>query len=130
MGKDDFFSNEKSVTVTAATAVKIEFVPAPAPAGASPEAVAKAAQTIVLKEKTPLKVGEILDATFMSKKALGAFYAQQIAKAKKENVLFSLHLKATMMKVSDPILFGLAVRVFFKDLFTKHAATFAQLGVD
>jgi isocitrate dehydrogenase len=130
LGKDDFFSNEKSVTVPAATTVRIEFVPAPAPAGAPPEAVAKAAQVIVLKEKTPLKAGEILDATFMSKKALGAFFAQQMAKAKKDGVLFSLHLKATMMKVSDPIMFGLAVRVFFKDLFTKHAATLAALGID
>jgi isocitrate dehydrogenase len=130
LGKDDFCSNEKSITVPAATTVRIEFVPAPAPAGASPEAVAKAAQVVVLKEKTPLKAGEILDATFMSKKALGAFFAQQMAKAKKDGVLFSLHLKATMMKVSDPIMFGLAVRVFFKDLFTKHAATLAALGVD
>ncbi|MCX6956824.1 MAG: NADP-dependent isocitrate dehydrogenase, partial [Verrucomicrobia bacterium] len=130
MGKDDFFSNEKSVTVPAATTVRIEFVPAPAPAGASPEAVAKAAQTVVLKEKTPLKAGEILDGTFMNRKALGAFYAQQINKAKKDGTLFSLHLKATMMKVSDPVLFGLAVRVFFKDLFTKHGATLTALGVD
>src|SRR5687768_848874 len=97
MGKDDFFSNEKSVTVPAATTVKIEFVPAPPPAGASPEAVAKAAQTVVLKEKTTLLAGEILDATFMNRKALGAFFAQQINKAKKDDVLFSLHLKATMM---------------------------------
>ncbi len=130
MGHDDFFSNEKSVTVPAATTVRIEFVPAPAPAGASPEAVAKAAQTVVLKEQTPLKAGEIFDATFMNRKALGAFYAQQIMKAKKDGVLFSLHLKATMMKVSDPIMFGLCVRVWFKDLFTKHAATLASLGVD
>ncbi len=130
MGHDDFFSNEKSLTVAAPTTVRIEFVPAPAPAGASPEVVAKAAQTIVLKEKTPLKAGEIFDATFMNRKALGAFFAQQIMKAKKEEVLFSLHLKATMMKVSDPIIFGLAVRVFCKDLFTKHAATLAGLGVD
>jgi isocitrate dehydrogenase len=130
MDKDDFFANEKSVTVPAATTVRIEFVPAAAPAGASPEVVAKAATVIVLKEKTPLKAGEILDATFMNKKALGAFFAQQIAKAKKDDVLFSVHLKATMMKVSDPIIFGLAVRVFFKDLFTKHAATLATLGVD
>jgi isocitrate dehydrogenase len=130
MGHDDFFSNEKSVTVPAATTVRIEFVPAPAPAGASPEAAAKAAQTIVLKEKTPLKAGEIFDATFMNRKALGAFYAQQINKAKKDDVLFSLHLKATMMKVSDPIMFGLCVRVFFKDVFAKHAATLASLGVD
>ncbi len=130
MGHDDFFSNEKSVTVPAATTVRIEFVPAPAPAGASAEIVAKAAQTVVLKEKTPLKAGEILDGTFMNRKALGAFFAQQIAKAKKEDTLFSLHLKATMMKVSDPIMFGLCVRVFFKDLFTKHSATLTGLGVD
>jgi len=123
MGHDDFFSNEKSVTVPAATVVKIEFVPAAAADGT-------VAPPVVLKEKTPLKAGEILDATFMSKNALGAFYAQQIAKAKKDGVLFSLHLKATMMKVSDPIMFGLCVRVFFKDLFTKHAATLAALGVD
>ena len=130
MGHDDFRSNEQSVTVPAATTVRIEFVPAPAPAGASPEAVAKAAQIVVLKEKTPLKAGEILDATFMNRKALGAFYAQQIMKAKNDGTLFSLHLKATMMKVSDPIMFGLCVRVFCKDLFTKHAATLATLGVD
>jgi isocitrate dehydrogenase len=117
MGKDDFRSNEKSVTVPAATVVRIEHV-------------ANDGTVTVLKEKTPLKVGEILDATFMNRKALGSFYFQQIAKAKKEGVLFSLHLKATMMKVSDPILFGLAVRVFFKDLFAKHGATFATLGVD
>ena len=130
MGHDDFFSNEKSITVPAATSVRLEFVPAPAPAGATPEAIAKAAQVVVLKEKTTLQASEILDATFMSKNALGAFFAQQMAQAKKDGVLFSLHLKATMMKVSDPIMFGLAVRVFFKDLFTKHAATLAALGVD
>jgi isocitrate dehydrogenase len=118
------------VTVPAATTVRIEFVPSPAPTGASPEAVAKAAQIIVLKDKTALKAGEILDATFMNRKALGAFFAQQMIKAKKDGVLFSVHLKATMMKVSDPIIFGLCVRVFFKDLFTKHAATLAALGVD
>jgi isocitrate dehydrogenase len=117
MGKDDFFSNEKSVTVPAATTVRIEFVGA--------DGAVK-----VLKEKTPLKAGEILDATVMRKQALVAFYEQQIAKAKADGVLFSLHLKATMMKVSDPILFGHAVRVFFKDLLAKHAATFAELGVD
>ena len=130
LGHDDFFSNEKSVTLAAPTTVRIEFVPAPAPAGASPEVVAKAARTVVLKEKTTLLAGEILDATFMSKKALGAFYAQQIAAAKKSGVLFSLHLKATMMKVSDPVLFGLAVRIFFAPVFQKHAATLAALNVD
>ncbi|MBC7368620.1 MAG: NADP-dependent isocitrate dehydrogenase [Undibacterium sp.] len=123
MGHDDFFSNEKSVTVPAATTVRIEFAPALAADGTQ-------AAIVVLKEKTPLKAGEIIDATFMNRKALGAFFAQQLIKAKKDDTLFSLHLKATMMKVSDPIMFGLAVRVFFKDLFTKHAATLASLGVD
>jgi isocitrate dehydrogenase len=117
MGKDDFFSNEKSVTVPEATDVKIEFVGA--------DGAVK-----VLKDKTPLKAGEVLDGTVMRKKALVAFYEAQIARAKKEGVLFSLHLKATMMKVSDPVIFGHAVRVFFKDLLAKHAATFAKLGVD
>ena len=129
MGHDDFFSNEKSVTVTAATTVRIEFVPA-APAEAMVKTGATQQPTVVLKDKLSLKAGEILDATFMSKNALGAFFAQQIGKAKKDDVLFSLHLKATMMKVSDPIMFGLCVRVFFKDLFTKHAATLASLGID
>ena len=123
MGHDDFFSNEKSVTVPAATTFRIEFVPKPAADG-------KQEPIVVLKEKTTLKAGEIFDATFMNRKALGAFYAQQINQAKKDGTLFSLHLKATMMKVSDPIMFGLAVRVFFKDLFTKHGATLTTLGVD
>ncbi|MFM9955575.1 MAG: NADP-dependent isocitrate dehydrogenase, partial [Opitutaceae bacterium] len=129
MGHDDFFSNEKSVTVPAATTVRIEFVPTPVvgqPGGPAPVQP----PVVVLKEKTPLKAGEILDASFMNRKALGAFFAQQIMKAKKDGTLFSLHLKATMMKVSDPIMFGLAVRVFFKDLFTKHGATLTGLGVD
>jgi len=135
MGHDDFYANEKSITVPVATTVRIEHVAAADPLDRGtprqPLAQQEAREVVtVLKEKTSLKAGEILDATFMSKKALGAFYAQQIAKAKQEGVLFSLHLKATMMKVSDPILFGLAVRVFFKDLYPKHAATFAQLGVD
>jgi isocitrate dehydrogenase len=117
MGANDFFSNEKSVTVPAATTVKIEFVGAD---GA----------TKVLKEKTTLKPGEVFDGTVMSKKALLAFLEQQIARAKTEDVLFSVHLKATMMKVSDPIIFGHVVRVFFKDLLAKHAATFTRLGVD
>jgi isocitrate dehydrogenase len=129
MGHDDFFSNEKSVTVPAATTVRIEFVPAPV-VGQVSDLPKVQPPTIVLKEKTPLKAGEIFDATFMNRKALGAFFAQQIMKAKKNDVLFSLHLKATMMKVSDPIMFGLCVRVFFKDLFSKHAATLATLGVD
>jgi isocitrate dehydrogenase len=116
-GKSDFFANEKSVTVPAATEVKIEFIGADG-------------TTKVLKEKTPLKAGEILDATVLSKKALLSFIESQIAKAKADGVLFSLHLKATMMKVSDPIIFGHAVEVFFKDLITKHAAVIKELGVD
>jgi isocitrate dehydrogenase len=117
MGGKDFYSNEKSVTVTAATTAKIEFVAAD---GA----------TTVLKEKTALLPGEIIDATVLNKNALVAFLAEQIAKAKQDDVLFSIHLKATMMKVSDPIIFGHAVEVFFKDLLAKHAATFSALGVD
>ncbi len=123
LGKDDFRSNELSVTLDKPTTVRIEFLPAPKPDGS-------ADPVVILKEKITLQAGEILDATFMSRNALGAFYAQQMAKAKKDGVLFSLHLKATMMKVSDPIMFGLCVRVFFKDLFHKHAATLARLGVD
>ena len=117
MTEGDFFGNEKSVIVTAATTVRIELV--------------KADGNIqVLKDKTPLKAGEILDATVMRKQALVAFFEKQIAQAKADGVLLSLHLKATMMKVSDPILFGHAVRVFFKDVFAKHGATFTKLGVD
>ena len=116
-GKGDFFANEKSICVGEATDVKIEFVGADG-------------TTKVLKESTPLKAGEILDATFMSKAALVDFLATQIAKAKADNVLLSLHMKATMMKVSDPIIFGHAVEVFFKDLIAKHAATLKELGVD
>ena len=116
-GKGDFFANEISICVGEATDVKIEFVGADG-------------TTKVLKESTPLKAGEILDATFMSKAALVDFLATQIAKAKADNVLLSLHMKATMMKVSDPIIFGHAVEVFFKDLIAKHAATLKELGVD
>ena len=117
MGAQDFFSNEKSVLVPAATEVKIEFAAADG-------------TTQVLKEKTPLKAGEILDGTVLSKQALLVFLDGQIARAKADGVLFSLHLKATMMKVSDPIIFGHAVRVFFKDLFAKHGALLADIGVD
>jgi isocitrate dehydrogenase len=116
-GKNDFFANEKSVTVPTATDVKIEFV-------------GNDGSTKVLKEKTPLKAGEILDGTVLSKKALVAFLDAQIAKAKADGVLFSLHMKATMMKVSDPIIFGHAVEVFFKDLLSKHGALIKELGVD
>ena len=117
MGKDDFFSNEKSVVVPAATSVRIEWV-------------GTDGSVKVLKDKTTLKAGEILDGTVLRKKALTSFLEQQIARAKAEGLLFSLHMKATMMKVSDPIIFGQAVRVFFKDLLAKHADTLAGLGVD
>jgi len=116
-GNGDFFSNEKSVTVASATDVKITFTGADG-------------NVKVLKESTPLKAGEILDATFMSKAALVSFLEGQITKAKADGVLFSLHMKATMMKVSDPIIFGHAVEVFFKDLIAKHATTLKELGVD
>jgi isocitrate dehydrogenase len=105
------------VTLSDATDVKIEFVGADG-------------SVKVLKEKTPLKAGEILDATVMRRKALVAFLEGQIEKAKADGVLFSLHMKATMMKVSDPIIFGHAVKVFFKDLITKHADVIKELGVD
>jgi isocitrate dehydrogenase len=117
MGREDFFSNEQSVTVPAATDVKIEFIAAD---GA----------TTVLKEKNPLKAGEVFDATFMSRRALLAFLEAQVAKARTDGVLFSLHMKATMMKNSDPVIFGHAVRVFFRDLIAKHAAVLDGLGVD
>ena len=84
----------------------------------------------MLKAKTPLKAGEIIDAAVMSRKALRAFFAEQIEAAKKEGVLFSLHVKATMMKIADPIMFGHAVSVFFADVIEKHAATLKQLGVN
>ncbi len=131
MSGDDFFGNEKSVTASAPMTVRIEFIPADAPSEASAkEGAADPSAIRVLKDKTPLKAGEILDATLMRKTALVAFYESAIARAKSEDVLFSLHLKATMMKVSDPILFGHCVKVFFKGALAKHAATLATLGVD
>jgi isocitrate dehydrogenase, NADP-dependent, monomeric type len=117
MGRDDFFSNEKSVTVPEATTVRIEFTAADG-------------STKVLLPKLALKAGEIIDGTFMSRKTLQSFLEAQVAQAKQDGVLFSVHLKATMMKVSDPIIFGHAVRAYFKDLLAKHAATFAEIGVD
>jgi isocitrate dehydrogenase len=117
MGHDDFFSNEKSVTVPAATTVRIEF----SPADGTP---------MVLKDGLKLSAGEVLDATFMSCKALRAFLADQIVAAQDLGVLFSLHLKATMMKVSDPILFGHAVKVFLGDFLEQHRSALADLGVD
>ena len=117
MTAGDFYGSEKSVTVDKAGNVKIEFV-------------GKDGKTTVLKEKTTLKAGEVIDAAVMNRNALRKFFAEQIDDAKKRGVLFSLHLKGTMMKVSDPIMFGHAVTVFFKDVFEKHAATIKELGVD
>ena len=117
MSGGDFYGSEIATTVAAATNARIELVGAD---GA----------VTVLKAKTPLQAGEIIDASAMSRKALRAFYAEQIDAAKKDGVLFSLHLKATMMKISDPIVFGHAVSVFFADVFKKHAATLARIGAD
>jgi isocitrate dehydrogenase len=113
----DFRSNEKSVTIPAATTAKIEFVGADG-------------KVTVLKDKIALQAGEVLDATFMSVKALRKFLEEQIEDAKKKGVLFSLHMKATMMKVSDPKIFGHGVTVFYKDVFEKHGETLKKLGVD
>ncbi|MFT7616570.1 MAG: isocitrate dehydrogenase [Planctomycetota bacterium] len=117
MRAGDFRSNEKSVTLMAATSAKIEHVAADG-------------QTTVLKESVDLLRGEVVDATVMSKKALVAFLSEQIEDARSTGILLSLHLKATMMKVSDPILFGHAVKTYFKDVFTKHAALFDDIGVN
>lgn len=117
MQDGDFYSSEKSTTVAEATSVKIE--------------LHKNDGTVeTLKEKTDLLAGEVIDAAVMSCKALNTYLAKEIEAAKNEDVLLSLHLKATMMKVSDPILFGEALKVYFSDVFEKHASEFDQLGVD
>ena len=113
----DFFHNEKSVTIPKADKVRIELV-------------TSQGNTLTLKDGLPLEAGEIIDATFMSRKALLAFYKEQFTKAKEKGVLLSLHLKATMMKVSDPILFGYAVETFFEELFNKYAEDFKNLGIN
>jgi len=113
----DFYGNEKSLCLEGGGEFRIEFT------GADGKAV-------VLKSGLKAAKGEILDGTFMSRKALRRFYAGQIEEAKKDGLLLSLHLKATMMKVSDPVMFGHAVSVFFKDVFDKHAGTFKTLGVN
>jgi isocitrate dehydrogenase len=118
MSGGDFYGSEKSVTVAEAGSVKIELFPAGGGAAK------------VLKEKVALLPGEVIDAAVMSYSALSDFYAKELEDARQKKVLFSLHLKATMMKVSDPIMFGAAVKVYFKDLFAKYASEFAELGVD
>ena len=119
MTDGDFCSNEKSTTITDAMAGngKIEF------AGAD-------GSTTVLKDKIPFESGDVVDATRMSCKALRQFFKDQVPEAKKQGVLLSLHMKATMMKVSDPIIFGHGVTVVFADVFEKHADTFKKLGVN
>ncbi len=116
MSSGDFFGSEQSAVIDADGSVKIEFI-------------STDGNSTVLKESTPVLAGEVIDSSVMSIAALRNFYAEQIAEAKKSGVLLSLHLKATMMKVSDPIMFGHCVEVLFSEVFEKHAATFAQLGV-
>ena len=117
MQSGDFYHNEKSVCVEKATDVKIELF--------SPDG-----RVTSLKASTPLLAKEIIDTTVMSKRALLAFLEAEIKEAKEQGILLSLHLKATMMKVSDPIIFAHVVRIFFKDLIAKHEITFHELGVD
>ena len=117
MEANDFAHNENSVTLNDATSIKIVHTDSNG-------------TTTILKDSLALLKGEIIDATVLSKKNLLTFFEEQIADAKANNVLFSLHMKATMMKVSDPIIFGHAVKVFFKDVFTKHAETLDEIGVD
>ena len=117
MDEGDFYHNEQSVTLKAADTVRIELLTA-------------SGKTQLLKDNLPLQEGEIIDATVMSRKALLDFYKKQFARAKELGVLLSLHLKATMMKVSDPILFGYAVETFFESLLSKYADTFKRLGVN
>jgi isocitrate dehydrogenase len=117
MQSGDFYGSEKSVVVDAATTVRIELVLADG-------------TVQVLKEKTQITAGEVVDAAVMSVRALRSFYATEIEKAKAEDILLSLHVKATMMKVSDPILFGHAVKVFYQPVFEKYADTLAKLGVN
>ncbi len=117
MTHGDFAANEKSVTIEKATDYRIEFT-------------GEDGSVTELKSASPLQAGEIIDATVLSRKALVEFLDAQVADAKAQGILFSLHMKATMMKVSDPIIFGEAVKVFFKDLFAKHQATFDEIGVN
>jgi len=117
MSEGDFYHNEKSVTIKEANSINIQFI-------------GENKSTFLLKKNLPLLAGEIIDATVMSKKSLLKFLKEQIADAKSKDVLFSLHMKATMMKVSDPIIFGHAVTVFFATLFEKHGAILDEIGVD
>ena len=117
MHSGDFYHGEKSLTLDKARDVKMELV-------------TKGGETVVLKPKLSLLAGEVIDSMFMSKKALIEFYAKEIDDAYKTGVMFSLHVKATMMKVSHPIVFGHCVKIFYKDAFAKHGALFDELGVN
>jgi len=117
MTEGDFYGSEKSVVIEKSGIVKIEFT-------------GNGGGTQVLKESQPVLEGEVIDSSVMSSKALDAFYEKEILDAKEQGVLLSLHLKATMMKVSDPIMFGKAVNVYFKEVFAKHKAVFEELGVN
>ncbi|PZX34385.1 Isocitrate dehydrogenase (NADP) (Oxalosuccinate decarboxylase) (IDH) [Cupriavidus phytorum] len=117
MKHGDFYHGEKSLTLDRARDVKMELI-------------TKSGKTIVLKPKVSLQDGEIIDSMFMSKKALCAFYEEQFEDARKTGVMLSLHVKATMMKVSHPIVFGHAVKIFYKEAFAKHGALFDELGVN
>ncbi len=117
MSDGDFYSSEQSVVLAADDDVKITLH-------------SDNGETTVLKESTPVQAGEVIDAAVMNRNALCAFFEEAAQDAKKQDVLLSLHLKATMMKVSDPIMFGHAVNVYYKDVFEKHAATFEKIGVD
>ncbi len=117
MSDGDFYSSEQSVVLTAADDVKITLF-------------SDTGEAVVLKESTPVLAGEVIDASVMNRKALCAFFEESAQDAKSQDVLLSLHLKATMMKISDPIMFGHAVNVYYKDVFEKHAAIFAKIGVD
>jgi isocitrate dehydrogenase len=117
MTANDFYASETSVTLKAATTVNYEFV-------------ATDGSVTVLKKNHPMQAGEVLDSSAMNMAALRKFYAEQIEEAQKAGVLLSLHLKATMMKISDPYIFGQCVTVYYKDVFEKHGATFKELGVN
>lgn len=117
MSEGDFYGSEKSVTVSEPTTFRIEFTD-------------NQGNTKILKDNSPLKAGEVIDSSVLSLSKLKQFVASEIEDAKAKNVLFSVHLKATMMKISDPIIFGAIVDVFFEKLFTKYADLFASLGVD
>jgi isocitrate dehydrogenase len=117
MSANDFYGTEKSVTVANATDVKIEFV-------------GNNGSTKILKASTPLLAGEIIDSSALSLKSLKSFISKEVEAAKAQGVLFSVHMKATMMKVSDPIIFGAIVEVFYKEIFEQYADLFAELGVN